>query len=199
VAGSGSFIRKIIGAGIIALVLAVSYPVWLGWMGAYLVKAEEPFQADMIVVLAGDWGGHRIEKAGELAKNGYAPRVLVSGPTGYYGRTEDSLAIPFAVQHGYPEDFFIGFPNRSRSTVEEADFVLSELRQRKVKRFIVVTSTYHTRRAGGIYRARAQGLEMRVVAAPDDFFTPEGWWHSREGRKTAFLEWSKTVSSPFGI
>ena len=60
--------------------LAVSSPVWLGWVGSFLVKTDEPFHADMVVVLAGDWAGHRILKGGELVEQGYAPQVLVSGP-----------------------------------------------------------------------------------------------------------------------
>ena len=179
--------------------LAVSSPVWLGWIGSFLVESEAPFRADMIVVLAGDWAGHRILKGGELVRQGYAPQALVSGPMGYYGRSEDSLAIPFAVEHGYPREYFIGLPNASHSTVEEADDILPELQKRGVKKFILVTSDYHTGRAGRIYHARAKGFEMRVVAAPDEYFTANGWWHTREGRKTVFLEWTKTITSLFGI
>ena len=198
-AGSRSFLRKIIIVAAVAAVLAISSPVWLGWVGALLVKTNEPFHADMIVVLAGDGMGHRILKGGELVEQGYAPQVLVSGPLVYYGRSEDSLAIPFAVEHGYPREYFIGFPNASRSTVEEAQAILPELQKRGVKKFILVTSDYHTKRAGGIYHTLAKGFEMRVVAAPDEYFTASGWWHSREGRKTVILEWTKTITSLFGI
>ena len=38
-----------------------------------------------------------------------------------------------------------------------------------------------------------------MVAAPDEFFSPYGWWHTREGRKVFFLEWSKTLASSVGI
>jgi uncharacterized SAM-binding protein YcdF (DUF218 family) len=199
VAGSRSSIRKFIVIAGVAAVLAVSYPIWLGWVGGFLVKSEEPFHADMIVVLAGDGMGHRILKGGELVEQGYAPRVLVSGPSGYYGRTEDSLAIPFAVEHGYPQDYFIGFPNASRSTVEEAQAILPELQRRGVKKFILVTSDFHTARAGRIYHARANGFEMRVVAANDEYFTAKNWWRTREGCKTVFLEWTKTIANLFGI
>ncbi len=181
------------------MVLAVSYPVWLGWVGAFLVKSEAPFRADMIVVLAGDGMGHRILKGGELVEQGYAPRVLVSGPPGFYGRSEDSLAIPFAVEHGYPLDYFIAFPNASHSTVEEAQAILPELQKRGVRKFILVTSDFHTARAGRIYHARAKGLDMRVVAAADEYFTAKGWWRTREGRKTVFLEFSKTIANLFGL
>jgi hypothetical protein len=43
------------------------------------------------------------------------------------------------------------------------------------------------------------GPEFRMVAAPDEHFTAGGWWLNREGRKTAFLEWTKTVTGVFGI
>jgi hypothetical protein len=37
------------------------------------------------------------------------------------------------------------------------------------------------------------------VATRDPMFDPENWWHSREGRKTAFLEWTKAITSLVGI
>jgi hypothetical protein len=40
---------------------------------------------------------------------------------------------------------------------------------------------------------------MRVVAAPTRNFTTTGWWLNREGQKTVFLEWTKTVTGVFGI
>jgi len=199
VAGSQSFIRKFLVIVVAAALLAVSAPVWLGWVGGFLVKSEAPFTADIVVVLAGDWSGHRILKGAQLVEQGYAPKVLVSGPMAYYGRSEDSLAIPFAVEHGYPPEYFIGFSNASHSTVDEAQAILPELQKRGVRKFILVTSDFHTRLAGGIYRSQAKAFEMRVVAAPDEFFSPKGWWHSREGRKTVFLEWTKTITGPFGI
>ena len=40
---------------------------------------------------------------------------------------------------------------------------------------------------------------MRVIAAPDEFFRADSWWHNREGRKTIYMEWSKTVASFLGM
>ena len=38
-----------------------------------------------------------------------------------------------------------------------------------------------------------------MVAAPDEFFTTNGWWRTREGRKIFFLEWTKTLTSLVGM
>jgi hypothetical protein len=40
---------------------------------------------------------------------------------------------------------------------------------------------------------------MRTVTAPDEYFHPDSWWRSREGQKTVFFEWSKTVATALGI
>ena len=43
--------------------------------------------------------------------------------------------------------------------------------KRHAHRIDIVTSDYHTRRAGNIYRAQAPGLEIHMVAAPDLYFS----------------------------
>ncbi len=168
-------------------------------LGAYLVKAGPPEKADIALVLAGDGEGNRILKAAQLARQGYVSKVLVSGPSGIYGHYECDLAIPFAVKAGYPESYFVHLENDARSTQEEARDAIARLRQLGVHSVLLVTSDYHTRRAGKIFRSAAPDLRFIVVAAPDVSFTPDGWWHNRQGEKIAFNEWLKTVTEPFGI
>jgi len=157
----------------------------------------------MIVVLAGDFSGNRILTAGDLVRRGFASKALVSGTSGEYGLHETDLAIPFAVRHGYPASYFVALPNDARSTRDEASDVLAALSKLNVHRIDIVTSDYHTRRAGNIYRAwvrkLATGLEIHMVAAPDVYFTPDGWWKNRDGRKTFLLEWMKTVATWLGL
>jgi uncharacterized SAM-binding protein YcdF (DUF218 family) len=149
----------------------------------------------MVVVLAGDFSGNRIMTAAGLVRRGIAPQALVSGPSGAYGMHESDLAIQFAVRHGYPESYFVALPNDARSTRDEAVVVLAALAQRHAHRVDIVTSDYHTRRAGNIYRALAHGVEIHMVAAPDEYFSANGWWKNRDGRKTFLLEWMKTVAT----
>jgi uncharacterized SAM-binding protein YcdF (DUF218 family) len=103
------------------------------------------------------------------------------------------------VKHGYPESYFIAFPNQGLSTREEGALVVAELRKLGVHAVDIVTSNYHTRRAGRIYHALAPDLDIHMVGAPDRYFTPEAWWKTREGQKTFVQEWAKTIASWFGI
>jgi len=171
----------------------------LGALGAYLVHAEPPQKADAALVLAGDEWGYRILTAAQLARDGFVPKVLVSGPDGNYGLHECDLAIPFAVKQGYPESYFVHMEHSAVSTVSEAQAVLPVIRRMGFKRIIVVTSNFHTRRAGAIFRKLAPDLTILVVAAPDKNFTADGWWHDREGQKTFFFEWEKTLANWTGL
>ena len=171
----------------------------LGVMGAILVHADQPARADYAVVLAGDYGGNRILKGAELVRQGFVRKAVVDGPKGSYGLDECDLAVDFAVKKGYPADYFIKLPMRATSTKEESERVIAELRRLGAHSFLLVTSEYHTRRAGNIFRKVTGDLEMRVIAAPDEYFSPDSWWRNREGQKIVYMEWSKTVASWFGI
>ncbi len=189
--------------GLLVLILIVLGFVFrravLTGIASYLVHSDSPQKADIALVLAGDGDGNRILTAAQLARRGYVSRILVSGPSGEYGHFECDLAIPFAVKAGYPESYFLHFENDARSTREEARDAIVRLRELGARKILIVTSNYHTRRSGRIYRAAAPDLTFVVVAAPDSKFTPDGWWHSREAEKIVFMEWSKTLSSAFGI
>jgi uncharacterized SAM-binding protein YcdF (DUF218 family) len=171
----------------------------LGALGAYLVQAGPPQKADAALVLAGDGWGYRMLTAAQLARDGFVPKVLVSGPDGAYGLYECDLAIPFAVKHGYPESYFVHMEHSGRSTAAEAQAVLPVIRRMGIQRLTIVTSNFHTRRAGAIFRRLAPDLTILVVAAPDKNFTAGGWWRNREGQKTFLMEWEKTVANWLGL
>lgn len=167
-------------------------------MGHLLIQSDVPEKADAVVVLAGDGYGNRVTRGAELVRQGYAPVAVVSGPEGLYGANECDLAISFAVRQGYPESYFECVGHEATSTREEAEAIVPALRARGVKRFLLVTSNFHTRRAGSLFRRAADGMEVTVVQAEDRFFDPDRWWQSREGRKTFVLESMKTVATWLG-
>jgi hypothetical protein len=69
-----------------------------------------------------------------------------------------------------------------------------DLKRRGIRRALVVTSDYHTRRAGWIWRHTAPWLDLRMVASPDRDFRSERWWYSRDSSKLVFNEWVKLLS-----
>jgi uncharacterized SAM-binding protein YcdF (DUF218 family) len=173
--------------------------VWLTALGRSLIRAEDPSKADLAVVLGGDFYGHRVLRAAELVRQGWAPLVLISGPACCYGIHESDLALPFAVGHGYPESSFVKFGHPGTHTREEIGYLLPELRRRGVRRILLVTSDYHTGRAGRIFRRLAPDIAVSTIAARDEFFRPESWWKSRNGLKMFYMEWSKTLGTEIGL
>ena len=183
----------------LVIIVAASAELWLPYVGLILKKAGPPRKADIAVVLAGDGYGKRILEAAQLVKEGYVPRVLVSGPAGTYGLNECDLAIPFAVKQGFPESYFIHGEHEAHSTREEARANVAQMRKLGVKSFIVVTSDYHTRRAGWMFRKEAPDMQIYIVAAPDAEWELRAWWQNREGQKHVATEWLKSLTAPFGI
>jgi len=184
---------------VLSLLLLLTHSLWLGWMGAFLVHAETPSHADVVVVLAGDPYGHRILRAAELVQQGYASKVLVSGPGGAYDLHECDLAIPFVVRRGYPASWFVPVPHSAHSTEEEGLALLPVLQEVRAHTVLVVTSDYHTRRAWRTLRAQWPGIGVHMIASGDEFFSAYGWWHTREGRKIFLLEWTKTLATAVGM
>ena len=195
--------KSVLGVLLLAALVFLARSVWLGALGSALIHDDGPGKAEIAVVLAGDSWGYRLLKGAELARQGYVPRVLVSGPPGPYELNEADVAIQFAVAKGYPAEWFIPLRHEAHSTREEANLVLDELKRRNIRSFLLVTSDYHTGRARRIFlrieHQRGGGPDMRVIASRDRYFTAAGWWHDREGRKIAFIEWTKTVTAVFGI
>ena len=166
---------------------------------------KAPAKADIAVVLAGDYWGHRlIERRRNWSRQGYVPRVLVSGPPGFYGYNEADVAIHFAVGKGYPAEWFI--PLRHTGAFHPGGgrcMSWTNCERRNIHSFLLVTSDYHTARARRIYLRRNAGAAAGRSCAwwprATSFSRAANWWRNREGRKTVFLEWTKTVASALGM
>jgi uncharacterized SAM-binding protein YcdF (DUF218 family) len=168
-------------------------------IGFLYVQDGPPVAADMIVVLAGDSSGDRILKGAELAQQGFAPAVLADSSELKYGRTESDMAAEFAIQKGYSPDLFVRVNWTAHSTVEEAEHAVAELRRRGVHRVLIVTTLWHTGRAGRIFRRLAPEMAIHMVGVDDLSWHGGDWWQEREGRKTFFLEGVKTIADFLGI
>jgi uncharacterized SAM-binding protein YcdF (DUF218 family) len=164
--------------------------------GRLMIWNDRPEPADLVVVLAGDFYGRREITGAQLVMDGYAPAALISGvdhPTG----SESSRAIRFLQEQGFPSKFFIPFSHSASSTIEEADVVLRELHRRHTQKFLLVTSNYHSRRAGIVFRLLCCTCRFRVIAAADKQFQPSSWWLDENGTHMFRREFPKLLASPF--
>jgi uncharacterized SAM-binding protein YcdF (DUF218 family) len=167
-------------------------------LGDFLIRNDRPETADLIVVLGGDFWGSRVLSGAELVKKGYAPAALISGPPYRFSPQseyvpESDLAIQFLVQKGYSPSWFISYPNTARATIDEVGLLLKELKRRHARKFLVVTSNYHSRRAGLVFRMLCLTCEFRVIAAPEDGFNPE----LDRGFDRIYQELPKLLATPF--
>lgn len=165
------------------------YPL-LRLAGSFWIVDEPPEKSDVIVILGDDnYNGDRAARAAELFKSGFAPRILASGR---YLRSYASIAQ--LEQHdltdrGVPASAIVPLSHHADDTHQEALAVSQQLAAHSWRRVILVTSTYHTRRARYICeRLFPAGTILRVVAARDADYSPDSWWKTRLGMKIFFHE-----------
>ena len=195
---------RLITSCLVALVLVAGFrwQATLTALGSFLVCSETPQPSDLILVLGGDFYGPRVLKGAELATQGYAPRLLISGPP-YRSRPEEQsrpegeFAIAFLAQQGYPTGSFESFGHNARSTIEEAIALRPELARRGVKRVLLVTSAHHSRRALIVFQMLCSGIHFISVAAPDPFYHADRWWRDASSRRLFVSEWTKIAGSVF--
>jgi uncharacterized SAM-binding protein YcdF (DUF218 family) len=189
----GGIILKFLKWIIILVLLAVLYllrgPI-LRTMGGFWVVEDAPEKADAILLLGDDnYMADRAERAAALYREGWAPRIVASGR---WLRRYASLAE--LMQHdladrGVPADAVIKFPSLAGNTREEAVLLRRLVDKQRWQRVLVVTSSYHTRRARHIYlRVFRDSADVRVIAASDGGYNPDKWWNSRSGVKFFFME-----------
>ena len=111
-----------------------------------------PATADVLVLLGGGLQD-RAERAAELFKAHAAPRIIVSG------EGDDEINRQRLLAHGVPASA-IQLESKSRNTHENAEFTLKLLRAEHVRRVILVTSWYHSRRATAVFRKAAPDLKI---------------------------------------
>ena len=168
-----------------------------------LVHEDPLVKADAIVVLAGG-NGNRIEAAARLYREGFGEKLLFSGFRVYPETYSSSLMKKYALKLGVPEVNIITYnPDVEVSTRGESLANLELLKMNRMKKFIIVTSAYHTRRSNLIYKRAVSLLEydveFLVYPAPDPYVPINSWWKIRSGQKGIFLEYTKSIAYYFNL
>lgn len=124
-----------------------------------LTVRDAPTPSDAIVLLAGSMT-ERAPTAAMLYRQGYAPRVLVSDDgifSSYspeYNRNlyQVEWAEEELVRLGVPRRAIVRLPCLGSGTIYESLATKGEMKASGSRTIIVVTSDYHTRRAGWTFR-----------------------------------------------
>ncbi|MFZ3217699.1 MAG: YdcF family protein [Candidatus Acidiferrales bacterium] len=176
--------RAFILLAILALLAAAGVVVFRG-AGRWLVREDPLGKADCIVVLSGGLP-YRAEAAAVLFREGYAPQVWVSRPTGpqeelaplgihFVGEEEYNREI---LEHeGVPDAAIKIFPDAIVNTEQEVEEISREARRAGQHTVIIVTSPEHTRRVKALW-TKLVGREPRAIvrAAANDPFDADHWW-----------------------
>lgn len=166
----------------------------------WLLTAESPVKADAIVVLAGEPA--RAFYAADLYRQGFADKIFISKPVRLPGlRMLDDLGVPFPrseeiyrqvlIKKGVPDRNISFFGEGSISTLEEA-LAIRALMRGKNGRLLIVTSPYHTRRTGMIFRDVLPDTGITVLSTTYESF-PANWWKDQDTARNVLLEMAKIL------
>jgi len=165
----------------------------------YLPSGEIP-SADVIVLLGGgtepgqpprpapelNGAGDRLMQAARLFRAGKAPSILVSGGNiAFFGNTSSTPAEEMRfllVEMGIPNQA-IWLESKSQNTYENALYCAQILREKGIKRVILVTSAMHMPRSVALFKK--QGIE--VIPSPADFSVTVQNWNEQNATPEAWL------------
>ena len=200
--GRGKIFRYALVSCIAVSILAF---MLLRWGSHLLVSDDDPLPSHIegAVVLQGSVLGEeaRIAGAVRLLEKGTTPRILVSIPKEtYWGQPVAPLAYGHLEKiYGKAIVDYIDFCETTGidSTEQEAQALANCIKEHGWHSVAVVTSDYHTRRAGiiwrKIFRQQYPSIHPWMHAVPDPEFYPQGWWRDRRSAKTWLLEFTKLV------
>jgi uncharacterized SAM-binding protein YcdF (DUF218 family) len=167
---------------LLALLFLLAVAAWI-FPRQFLTVDSGTANAEVIVLLGG--GSHeRYERVVKLFKDRAAPRIIVSG----YGDCEINRFL--LVNAGVPAKA-IQLENKSRTTRENAQFTIKLLREQQVKRVIIVTSWYHSRRALACFRHYAPGIAF--YSQPSYAASARADWSRNRVGSRARLEYLKLM------
>lgn len=202
-------VRRLILTLLVGLGLTAAGFVYYG--GRYLQHEDPLEKADALFVL----DGARVERwleGYDLYAAGYAPRIVLSPgrdepaerllrARGIQFPREIELRRNALIQLGVPPDAIVTDMNQVDNTAAEAAELREMARARGWRSVIVVTSKYHTRRAGLAFRRTFDGTGVRIAvrASKYDLSDPARWWRRRGDFRFVISEWPKLFAYRLGL
>ena len=185
--------KWILGLGLLGI-LVFTFPQWRSFPAEFLLVPDNLQKADCIVVLRGE-EYFRLKKAADLYHQGYAKTIALSvllPKAEFLADYYQFMAKIYGGDKVTPEQFVydafkyfgkgpegIEFTDSApTSTYDEALMAKQYLLRKGYRSFILVTGTYHMRRALLIYQwvLRGTGIKIFTATGVNDFYNPKQWW-----------------------
>jgi hypothetical protein len=130
----------------------------------------------------------------ELLSQGYATRVVFDVPADarVYGSTYVDLATKMAQTQPQASQLSV-CAIHGLSTKAEARESAACVQALGGRSILLVTSEFHTRRAGSVFHRQLPTCRLHVAAAYDSAQFGVLWWRHRQWAKTNFDEWLRLV------
>jgi uncharacterized SAM-binding protein YcdF (DUF218 family) len=191
---------------VVVACLLVLWPL-VTWVAAQLLIVKSDLAvADAIVVMSGSATYlERADWAARLYREGRAPIIILTNDSLISGwdRKEErnpyfyELAARELQKRGVPESKIQVVSDIALGTYEESLGVRDYATAHQLKRLVVVTSAYHTRRTLWSLRhaCEGSGIEVGIDSPPPGWQTPapSRWWWRRWGWKVVAGEYVKLI------
>ena len=163
-----------------------------------MLVVSRPVQSpDAILSLAShEW--ERLPATARLATTNSSARVLLTlpQPVTPYNCHDCSGRIGRLKRLGVPEERVRILPLTSPGTYGEALATVAFARQAGVRRLLIVTTPYHTRRSLAVFQSVFEGSGVEIGVEPataSSPATPERWWAAPYDRAYVAYEWAAVV------
>jgi uncharacterized SAM-binding protein YcdF (DUF218 family) len=180
----------------------------LRWGDDLLIASDPPpGHVDAAIVLQGSIAAEKARIAGAipLLQRGVADRILLSVPReSYWGQSIPPVARDY-LQRNYGSELaarvdFCETSGDVNSTAQEAQASGQCIREHHWQSVVIVSSDYHTRRAGMLWRKTYRhdpGMRIWIVGVADPEFQ-QPWWRHRQSAKVWVMESAKLAWATIG-
>lgn len=200
-----SLLKRLLATGAVLLLLGSLAYVFrtqiLTALANGLIVDDSPQQpADIIYILNGEVNTRPFHAA-KLFEQGLAPHIVIAkaedGPAAEAGLfpNDTDVSVEILQELGIPADKItvLSIEGGVTSTRDEAVVLRGYAQAQGIRRVIVVTSAFHTRRSKWIFEKELSGTNIRLAisAAPQWKFDATNWWHEERGLLMFFEEYLK--------
>jgi uncharacterized SAM-binding protein YcdF (DUF218 family) len=123
----------------------------------------------------------------------------MSGPLGGYEIPDCVYAFDFAKRKGHDTSSFGCVESTCTSTQCEAKRFAEEFKARGVRKVILVTTDFHTKRAAAVFEKESPGVRFLMTPAKSPDVHIDRWWSDRDSLERIGPEFVKSLVRAVGL